>query len=129
MKTTFVSVCLLALCLLSMLALPADAAPRPERRGHPTIGSCNLVPKSSMQWFMPVLFLDDDGNITFTKVPVAGNFLKEGEFELEGACNGGQCAAGGAVLNCPTSGGPTCTSGQSCYCVCSDGGSHNECRN
>jgi hypothetical protein len=126
---------LLALAGLLLLALPASAARKPARQGERQIGAVNLVPRSSMQWFLPLLFLDGEGNVTYTRVPVDGgsvgsflSFLKEGELELEGACNGGQCAAGGTILNCPTSGGPTCSSIENCYCVCSGGGSHNECR-
>ena len=34
-------------------------------------------------------------------------------------CNGGSCESGnGNVLNCPVSGGPTCSGTQSCVCVC-----------
>ncbi len=40
-------------------------------------------------------------------------------------CNGGQCVTvvGGQLvtLNCPTSGGPICPSGQGCGCVCRGG--------
>jgi hypothetical protein len=35
------------------------------------------------------------------------------------SCNGGSCLSGlGSVLNCPTSGGPTCNSTQPCGCIC-----------
>ncbi|HYH46105.1 MAG TPA: hypothetical protein VEG34_10490 [Thermoanaerobaculia bacterium] len=35
-------------------------------------------------------------------------------------CNGGSCSASSTqTLNCPTSGGPTCTGDQLCACVCS----------
>ncbi len=34
-------------------------------------------------------------------------------------CNGGSCQTpGGLILNCPTSGGPTCGSGTICGCQC-----------
>lgn len=39
------------------------------------------------------------------------------------ACNGGSClpASSSTSLSCPTSGGPNCTSQQSCLCTCSLG--------
>jgi len=76
---------------------------------------------------VPLVFIDDDGKFVVTPVAIA----KEGEFLLEGACNGGQCSAGGRALNCPTSGGPTCSAGQTCSCQCESGGgettTHNQC--
>ena len=81
---------------------------------------------------LPLLFFGDDGRITLTRVGAGPGAFKEGEFEIEGSCNGGQCSAAGTPLDCPASGGPTCTSGQTCHCVCESGGgqttTHNECR-
>lgn len=41
------------------------------------------------------------------------------------ACNGATCTVNGTTLNCPSSGGPTCATGESCVCTCKDLGQHN----
>lgn len=97
-----------------------DSLPRP---------ASGFVPER----ILPLIFFGDDGRLNLTRVGVGAGAFKEGEFELEGgACNGGQCSAAGTPLNCPTSGGPTCTSTETCHCICESGGgqttTHNECR-
>lgn len=39
-------------------------------------------------------------------------------------CNGGSCSPPGTniSLNCPTSGGPICGTGETCQCTCTDAG-------
>ena len=78
---------------------------------------------------LPLLFFDEGGQITLTQVAVEDGFADF--FMLAGECNGGQCASGGLALNCPTSGGPTCSDGQRCSCKCDGGGgstsTYNEC--
>ena len=58
-----------------------------------------------------------DGTLVFADA-VRG---EDGELTVmaAGNCNGGQCTtAGGTTLSCPTSGGPSCTSAESCICHC-----------
>jgi hypothetical protein len=80
---------------------------------------------------LPFLFFDESGNIRLTRVPVEGEGFFDLFKEMAGDCNGGQCASGGVALNCPTSGGPTCSAGQTCKCKCDGGGgstsTYNEC--
>jgi hypothetical protein len=95
-----------------------------------------LLPRATKASFvqgLPFLFFDEAGRLTLTKVEVAGASLLD-LFLKDGLCNGGSCnpVGGGGALNCPTSGGPTCGSGQSCVCECVAGGgttsTHNECQ-
>jgi hypothetical protein len=145
MKTRAVFLSITAsLLTLAILALPASVAAGQEgadlanlrvKIGHDgwRIVDTTLVSKASRSTpgqVLPFLFFDERGQLTLTQLPVEGDGWLE--LFMEGSCNGGSCLSGGGSVNCPTSGGPTCTSGQNCYCVCEGGGgttsTHNECR-
>ena len=54
---------------------------------------------------------------------------EEPEQVVVGDCGGGSCYYAGVSLNCPTSGTPGCSSGQSCTCDCNGGSPINKCVN
>ena len=147
MKTGSVSLPITAsLLALAILALPASVAAQQEEGDRANLRvkigdddwrtvDATLVSEASRSapgQVLPFLFFDEQGQLTLSQLPVEGDGWLA-LFKAGGPCNGGSCLSGGASVNCPTSGGPTCTTTQSCYCVCEGGGgatsTHNECRN
>jgi hypothetical protein len=95
---------LVVLVTLAMTAIGAAQAAEPDNLSqaaadHPQAALCAV---------------DASGNVQ--AVPLA-QFLAMLAAAAQ-ACNGGSCSGGGNTLNCPTSGGPTCTAKQICICDC-----------
>jgi hypothetical protein len=133
-------VCLSLLALVFAMSPSLYAAPPQDADSAPlffevgpgdwrSVDTTTLVSKargSAPGRVVPFLFFDENGQITLTQMAVEGGGM---ESLFAGECNGGQCAAGGVALSCPTSGGPTCGSGESCYCTCDGGGGSTSTRN
>lgn len=79
----------------------------------------------------PAFLIDETGRLVLSEAVViedsayvsasafSGVFNEEIEAIAVGACNGGTCrTSDGDTLSCPSSGGPSCNSGQSCVCTC-----------
>lgn len=71
----------------------------------------------------PVAVFGQDGEVTVKEMPVSDPSLASISDALVfgGDCSGGQCAGGGTVLDCPSS-GTTCGSEEVCACQCEQQG-------
>lgn len=144
MKTKASCLVLLAFTLVALIVnTPGYAASKPEGADPSSISVVGdwqpaegaLVSKpdeTGLRRILPLLFLDQDGKLIFSRFVVQGTSAKMEELPaVDGSCNGGQCAAAGVALSCPASGGPTCSAGQTCSCTCDAGGgstsTHNAC--
>ncbi|MEM8931440.1 MAG: hypothetical protein AAGE94_09710 [Acidobacteriota bacterium] len=95
--------------------------------GAVAIGACQ-VDADNTRFTEPVFLIDDDGALKLTDAATTADGDIEVRKCFSGPCNGGTCeTAGGTVLTCPTTGGPSCSSSEECSCSCAGGTARNVC--
>lgn len=76
----------------------------------------------------PVFLVGDHGAMTLAGATTSADGSIEVRKCLSGPCNGGTCVtAAGVTLTCPTTGGPSCSSSETCTCSCAGGTAANVC--
>lgn len=78
---------------------------------------------------LPLLIEGDHGEVYMSKINLEGDLASQLALLVAGACNGGSCSPleGGPALDCPSSGGPDCGSGEACQCSCEGASTRNQC--
>ncbi|MGB0513907.1 MAG: hypothetical protein ACPGJE_03600, partial [Wenzhouxiangellaceae bacterium] len=90
-----------------------------------------ITPLSATETTEPAFLIDANGRLVLSEAVVIDDsaYIAASAFSgvldtgispiAVGACNGGTCrTSDGDTLSCPSSGGPSCNSGQSCVCTC-----------